>query len=88
MIQVIQICIWTAGGRKGADPHKQRVQETKGKLAAYFKSTEGGKLGLGEQIMAIATATTRPPLPPFTGESAIQEVRLAEDSWNTRDPQM
>jgi len=31
--------------------------------------------------------TTRPPLPPFTGESAIQKVRLAEDGWNSRDPQ-
>ena len=29
--------------------------------------------------------TTRPPLPPFTRETAIQKVRLAEDSWNTRD---
>uniref|UniRef100_UPI0040391E13 nuclear transport factor 2 family protein n=1 Tax=Variovorax sp. BK018 TaxID=3450241 RepID=UPI0040391E13 len=28
----------------------------------------------------------RPPLPPFTRESAIQKVRLAEDGWNTRDP--
>jgi nuclear transport factor 2 (NTF2) superfamily protein len=26
------------------------------------------------------------PLPPFTRESAIQKVRLAEDGWNTRDP--
>jgi nuclear transport factor 2 (NTF2) superfamily protein len=30
---------------------------------------------------------TRPPLPPFTLESATQKVRLAEDGWNTRDPQ-
>ncbi len=29
---------------------------------------------------------TRPPLPPFTLESAIQKVRAAEDGWNTRDP--
>jgi hypothetical protein len=29
---------------------------------------------------------SRPPLPPFTEESAIQKVRAAEDSWNTRDP--
>ncbi|HZE69846.1 MAG TPA: DUF1348 family protein [Pyrinomonadaceae bacterium] len=36
--------------------------------------------------MATATITRRPPLPPFTRESAIQKVRLAEDSWNTRDP--
>ena len=30
---------------------------------------------------------TRPPLPPFTQESATQKVRLAEDAWNTRDPE-
>ena len=29
---------------------------------------------------------TRPPLPPFTRETAIQKVRLAEDGWNSRDP--
>jgi len=28
----------------------------------------------------------RPPLPPFTRETASQKVRLAEDAWNTRDP--
>ncbi len=36
--------------------------------------------------MGTATTTDRPPLPPFTRESAIQKVRLAEDGWNTRDP--
>jgi nuclear transport factor 2 (NTF2) superfamily protein len=29
----------------------------------------------------------RPPLPPFTEASAIQKVRMAEDAWNTRDPE-
>ncbi|WP_435606841.1 DUF1348 family protein [Pseudomonas knackmussii] len=29
----------------------------------------------------------RPPLPPFTRETAIQKVRAAEDGWNSRDPQ-
>ena len=29
----------------------------------------------------------RPPLPPFTPESAALKVRLAEDAWNTRDPE-
>ena len=29
----------------------------------------------------------RPPLPPFDRESATLKVRLAEDGWNTRDPQ-
>ena len=28
----------------------------------------------------------RPPVPPFTVESATQKVRMAEDAWNTRDP--
>jgi len=30
--------------------------------------------------------TTRPPLPPFTEETARQKVQAAEDAWNTRDP--
>jgi nuclear transport factor 2 (NTF2) superfamily protein len=30
---------------------------------------------------------TRPPVPPFTRETAIQKVRGAEDGWNTRDPE-
>jgi nuclear transport factor 2 (NTF2) superfamily protein len=29
----------------------------------------------------------RPPLPPFTPETAVQKVQAAEDAWNTRDPQ-
>ncbi len=29
---------------------------------------------------------SRPPLPPFTAESAAEKVRLAEDGWNSRDP--
>jgi nuclear transport factor 2 (NTF2) superfamily protein len=29
---------------------------------------------------------SRPPLPPFTAETAAQKARLAEDAWNSRDP--
>ena len=29
----------------------------------------------------------RPPLPPFTRETALLKVRLAEDGWNSRDPE-
>jgi nuclear transport factor 2 (NTF2) superfamily protein len=29
----------------------------------------------------------RPPVPPFTRETALQKVRMAEDGWNSRDPQ-
>jgi uncharacterized protein len=31
--------------------------------------------------------TDRPPLPPFTAETAAQKVQAAEDAWNTRDPE-
>jgi nuclear transport factor 2 (NTF2) superfamily protein len=31
--------------------------------------------------------TDRPPLPPFTRETALQKVQAAEDGWNTRDPE-
>ena len=33
------------------------------------------------------TPETRPPLPPFTRETATQKVRMAEDGWNSRDPE-
>ena len=29
----------------------------------------------------------RPPLPPFTAETAAEKARMAENAWNTRDPQ-
>jgi nuclear transport factor 2 (NTF2) superfamily protein len=31
--------------------------------------------------------TTRPPLPPFTEETARLKIQLAEDAWNSRDPE-
>ena len=38
--------------------------------------------------MTNATADQpRPPFPPFTAETAAQKVRMAEDAWNTRDPE-
>lgn len=30
--------------------------------------------------------STRPPLPPFTLDTAMRKVQAAEDAWNTRDP--
>ena len=30
--------------------------------------------------------TVRPPVPPFTAETATQKARAAEDGWNSRDP--
>ncbi len=34
-----------------------------------------------------ASIEPRPPLPPFTRETAMQKVRMAEDGWNSREPQ-
>jgi nuclear transport factor 2 (NTF2) superfamily protein len=34
----------------------------------------------------MGAADSRPPLPPFSRETAIQKVRAAEDGWNSRDP--
>ena len=31
--------------------------------------------------------SSRPPLPPFTAETAARKARMAEDAWNTRDPE-
>ncbi len=36
--------------------------------------------------MTKAPEAARPPLPPFTAETAAQKVRMAEDGWNSRDP--
>ncbi|MEI7833750.1 MAG: nuclear transport factor 2 family protein [bacterium] len=33
------------------------------------------------------TKAARPPLPPFTRETAVQKVRMAEDGWNSRNPE-
>ena len=30
---------------------------------------------------------TKPPIPPFSRETAILKIRMAEDAWNTRDPE-
>ena len=36
--------------------------------------------------MTATPEAPRPPLPPFTQETAVQKARLAEDAWNSRDP--
>ncbi|MBW8900167.1 MAG: nuclear transport factor 2 family protein [Massilia sp.] len=35
----------------------------------------------------MSTTEARPPFPPFTRETAIQKVRMAEDGWNSRNPE-
>jgi nuclear transport factor 2 (NTF2) superfamily protein len=38
-------------------------------------------------VLSFKTMELRLPLPPFTMETALQKVQLAEDAWNTRDPE-
>lgn len=33
-----------------------------------------------------ATASMRPPVPPFSYDDAVKKVRAAEDGWNSRNP--
>jgi nuclear transport factor 2 (NTF2) superfamily protein len=40
-----------------------------------------------EAMTQSAMAEARPPFPPFSKETAIQKVRLAEDGWNSRNPE-
>ena len=40
---------------------------------------------MSQEIMS--KAEQKPPFPPFTRETAIQKIRMAEDGWNSRDPQ-
>jgi nuclear transport factor 2 (NTF2) superfamily protein len=44
-------------------------------------------MGQASPSVPPGTVTARPPLPPFTRETAIQKVRMAEDAWNTCDPE-
>jgi hypothetical protein len=48
--------------------------------AVRRSSCDGASNIEGEYVM------DRPPLPPFSAETAAQKARMAEDAWNTRDP--
>src|SRR5438105_5736391 len=45
------------------------------------------KIAASERRLAMNEPSSRPPFPPFTSESATQKVRLAEDAWNSREPE-
>jgi nuclear transport factor 2 (NTF2) superfamily protein len=42
---------------------------------------------MNAQTKTEVVVAQRPPLPPFTRETATQKVRLAEDGWNSRNPE-
>src|SRR5664279_4908489 len=45
---------------------------------------EGDRVPVSPSFEAIMS---RPPLPPFTRDTAAQKARMAEDAWNSRDPE-
>jgi uncharacterized protein len=42
---------------------------------------------IGRKVVEAVETEIRPPLPPFSLETAIKKVRAAEDAWNTREPE-
>jgi nuclear transport factor 2 (NTF2) superfamily protein len=53
---------------------------------AAVQAAPGSAMMGVESICAEVFMDTKPPLPPFTAETAAQKARMAEDAWNTRDP--
>ena len=83
------------------DPQVLRsvMRKFAGKLALNCYVIPGGEIHVGDDVEllrlghrddgkenVVTNPVMRPPLPPFTFESATEKVRLAEDGWNTRDP--
>ena len=90
-----------AGGRRLSDPggattagrgkpRARRADVLRSHFASLRKSRGGGALAPPPPSQERHSMTTSPsprrPLPPFDRDAAIQKVRLAEDTWNTRDP--
>jgi uncharacterized protein len=64
----------------GVDPG--RIAERRGVLGAVGANAEKRAPYARREIMS-----TNPPLPPFSRDTAVQKVRLAEDGWNSRNPE-
>jgi nuclear transport factor 2 (NTF2) superfamily protein len=64
--------------------HDRRYRELTNKLKETLVNDQQMAVREGKTQVDMAP---RPPLPPFNRETAIQKVRLAEDGWNSRDPE-
>src|SRR6185437_13125098 len=84
-------------GRNGPDQHRsaERVVERPHRLCTTTGSTPAApRIVLRARVSCTCTrrdegsrmAEDKPPLPPFTRETAAQKVQAAEDAWNTHDP--
>jgi hypothetical protein len=67
-------------GRKSGRKAGYRTRNLRFYVGQLFRSIDATDDDVRREPLA------RPPLPPFTAETAAQKVRLAEDAWNTRDP--
>ena len=66
------------------------MKDVEKRMQALEQENEALRKELAAASMRLEGAydmSPRPPLPPFTEETAVQKVRLAEDGWNTRDPE-
>src|SRR5581483_1782354 len=75
--------LWLVVGRRRARQREHRLLHPIVHLRHNFR--QAGVLRHRCQESRMTTSTARPPLPPFTRETAAQKVRMAEDAWNTRD---
>lgn len=55
--------------------------------ATQYQTTKQIKYHSNHHFPPSSVMDTRPPIPPFTEETALLKVQLAEDAWNTRDPE-
>ena len=79
-----------SAGRAGV---RRRGQDRDPSGRAHRRGVQGAGQRLHRQAIRVEPAgggigarVARPPLPPFTRETAAQKARMAEDAWNSRDP--
>src|SRR5207249_12232586 len=65
----------------------RRMKHPRGHYTAAIREKGASRHMTTRVAIPVERAETRPPLPPFTRDTAIQKVRAAEDGWNTRDPE-
>ncbi|MDX2079512.1 MAG: DUF1348 family protein [Terrimicrobiaceae bacterium] len=72
--------------------HRAPVLQWNGSVLADFGAAElqpflAGKLAGAAETPEVTRVEPRPPFPPFTEETARKKVKMAEDAWNSKDPQ-
>ena len=73
--------------RAAADNRVERHDQRSTSTFNYVIGHSGGIVWTAFETCRLKLMTaSRPPLPPFTAETAAQKARMAEDAWNTREP--